>query len=66
MRRILKWFVALFRSPRPDPVCVPVLPMPPIVNKTSRAARKRKAFKHCVRANIDAPIMQQARDLGRR
>ncbi len=54
MKRILKWFLAIFRqAPQPQP-------QPP-----QRAARKRRAFKHCVRANIDAPMMQQARDIGR-
>lgn len=55
MKRILKWFLALFRpAPQPQP------PQPP-----QRSARKRKAFKRYVRANIDAPMIQQARDIGR-
>lgn len=65
MKRVLKWFLALFRSPCLDRVGVAPLPTTPIRKKTSRAARKRKAFKHCVRATIDAPILRQARDLGR-
>jgi hypothetical protein len=57
MMRILKWFISLFRQvPTPTPIRRP----PP------RSARKRKASKRYVRANIDAPIMQQARDIARR
>ena len=57
MKRILKWFLALFRQ-APQP---PQPPQPP-----QRAARKRNVRRNYVRANIDAPMMQQARDIARR
>lgn len=42
-----------------------MLPAPRPKLKKSNKANKRKAFKHCIRANINAPFMQQARDLVR-
>jgi hypothetical protein len=37
----------------------------PQKRKKSRAAKKRKAFKHCVRIDAGAPILAQARNLAR-
>lgn len=58
MKRILKWFLALFRPAPPQ--------LQPEPQPEQRPARKRKAFKRYVRANIDAPMIQQARDIARR
>lgn len=63
MKRVLAWLLALFRRSRQDSVIVPPANLASS-KKKSRGALKRKAFKHCVRANPDAPLMQQARDLG--
>lgn len=32
---------------------------------TSHAARKRKAFKRCIRLDADTPILAQVRNIGR-
>jgi hypothetical protein len=57
MKRILKWFLALFRQAPQPPQPQPQLPQ--------RSARKRNVRRNYVRANVDAPMIQQARDIGR-
>lgn len=43
---------------------LPAIPLRPKL-KTSKKAKKRKAFKRCVRLDASAPILAQVRDLVR-